>query len=104
MCPRGLQHDLRVVLRGQEFVSSVGGVRLLNGIAQSCRKEIMHYWGEPERAPQLLVSIAPVCVHACVRVYVRTWRRQMSGSECGVRCMRTSTVSSENDRTSVWIT
>ncbi len=25
----------------------------------------------------------------------------MSGSECGVRCLRTSTVSSENDRTSV---
>ncbi len=27
-------------------------------------------WGEPERAPQLLVSIAPACVCTCVRTYV----------------------------------
>ncbi len=41
------------------------------------------------------------CVCTCVRTCVRTWRRQMSGSECSIRCLRTSTVSSENDRTSV---
>ncbi len=28
----------------------------------------------------------------------------MSGNECSVRCLRTSTVTSENDRTSMWIT
>ncbi len=57
------------------------GVQLIPKIA---------YWGEPERAPQLLVSIAP----ACVRVYVRTchtasdvWervRRQMSENEYSI--------------------
>ncbi len=48
--------------------------------------------------------LLPLALRACVRTCVRTWRRQMSGSECGVRCLRTSTVSSEIERTSVWTT
>ncbi len=44
------------------------------------------------------MSIAPACVRVYVCTYVRVVRRQMSGSECGVRCLRASTVSSENDR------
>ncbi len=36
-----------------------------------------YFWGEPERAPQLLVSIARACVCTCVRTYVRG----------GVRCL-----------------
>ncbi len=33
------------------------------------------HWGEPERAPQLLVSVAPACVRVYVRVYeARLWR------------------------------
>ncbi len=61
-------------------------------------KELRDHWGEPERAPQLLVSIAHACVRACVRVYVAASDVWEYGGECGVRCLRTSTVLSKYDR------